>query len=448
MPNRVTLGFGLALLSLCSLGRGANAQSGKPSSATAQRPAIRVHSNVVLVPALVKTKSGEVVFSLTADEFVLTDNGVRQPLKLEQDTDSEPLALTVIVETGGDGASHLSDYADLGPVLDAVVGGVPHRVAVVAFDSAPRLALDFTTDTDSAAQAIASLQAGDSGGAILDALNFGIDILRKQSPEYRRAVLLISETADSGSHTSLENVLREVDDTNAEIYAVGFSSTRAAVAHEAAKLPRPGGSSYEDTPYGPGGCMGKGADPGAHGNRGVQAFDCASDLLPPLRLVRMAFLAARDGLRRNVPQTVAHLTGGEYFAFKDSNALTRDLLTVSNDVPNYYVLSFSPRSPAPGFHALTLSVKGWPDLNVKARDAYVARIGECANNRDGTGLLINLAVGKQNFTDAGIAISIRQRELQRNRGSPRQQVDRASNPVGDLKVFVSTDWEIRRARDC
>lgn len=370
MLNRATLGFALALLAWCSLASGANAQSGQASPATAQSPAIRVHSNVVAVPALVKTKSGEAVFALKADDFMLTDNGVRQPLTLEPDTDSEPLALAVVVETGGDGASHLGDYGNLGPVLDAVIGGEPHRIAVIAFDSAPRLALDFTPDTDTAGAAITSLQAGDSGAAILDALNFAIDMLRKQPAAYRRAVLLISETEDAGSRTDLENVLREVDDTNTEIYAVAFSSTGAAVGHEAAKVPRPGGTPYGNEPYAPGGCMANGSDPDAHGKRSVQALDCASDLLPPLRLVRMAFLAARDGLRRNVPKTVANLTGGEYFVFKNSKTLTHDLLTVSNDVPNYYVLTFSPRSPSAGFHALELKVKDQPHVIVKARNAY------------------------------------------------------------------------------
>lgn len=368
--NRHGLAFFLVLLVSTSLPVATSAQSRKGLSQTSSVPNIRVSSNVVVVPALVKTRSGEVVFSLTADDFVLTDNGISESLNLEPGTDSEPLALAVIVETGGEGASHLHDYGDLGPVLDAVIGGVPHRIAVVAFDSAPQLALDFTPDTDKAAQAAARLQAGDSGAGILDALNFGIDILRKQPPAYRRAVLLISETTDSGSRTSLETLLREVDDGNTEIYAVAFSSSKAAVGHQAAELPRPGGSAYGNTPYAPGGCMSRGSDTDAHGKRDVQALDCTSDLLPPLRFVRMAFLAARDGLRRNVPETVTKLTGGEYFAFKNSNTITKDLLTVSNDVPNYYVLSFRPRSPAPGFHALKLSAKDRPNLKVKAREVY------------------------------------------------------------------------------
>jgi VWFA-related protein len=331
---------------------------------------IRARSNLVLVPALVKTKAGELVFSLTADDFILTDNGVPQSLRLESDTDSQPLALAVAVQTGGLGADHLSDYRDLEAVLDAVIGSVPHRVAVVSFDSTPRLEKDFSTNTDEAAKTIAALQEGDGGAAILDALNFGINLLRKQPPAYRRAVLLFSETIDRDSQTSFEDALRAVDDTNTAIYGFGFSSTKAAVKHEASKIPRPGGSPYGDEPYPAGGCMSHDADHDAHGKRSVQALDCASDLIPPLRLARMAFLAAKDGFRRNVPESVAQLTGGEYFPFKDATTLRRHLIPISNDVPNYYVLSFSPQSPTPGLHALELSVKDRPELQLRARNAY------------------------------------------------------------------------------
>lgn len=351
---------------------GAHAQSSGQSSSDAKTPEISVRSNLVLVPALVKTKVGKLVFSLGVDDFILTDDGVPQPVRMEADTLSQPLALAVIVQTGGLGASHLKDYRNLGPILDAVIGGVPHRVAVVSFDSQPRLEREFTTDTDAAALAIASLQEGDEGAAILDALNFGIALLRTQPADYRRAVLLVSETIDNDSQTSLEDAVHAVGDTNTSIYSFGFSSTRAAVTHEGAKLPVPGGTPYSNQPYAPGGCMSKDpkADPDAHGNRAVQALDCAGDLLPPLRLARMAFLAAKDGLRHNVPKSVAQLTGGEYFAFHDAKTLAAHLIAISNDVPNYYVLSFRPQSPHLGHHALELRLKEKPGYEVKARKGY------------------------------------------------------------------------------
>jgi len=112
-----------------------------------------------------------------------------------------------------------------------------------------------------------------------------------------------------------------------------------------------------------------GADPDAHGNRRVQALDCLSDLLL-LRLVRMAFIAAKDGLKRNGPESVAQLTGGEYFAFTNAATLKRSLLTVSNDVPNYYLLSFRPESPSAGLHTLELTLRGRPELQLRARNTY------------------------------------------------------------------------------
>ena len=359
----------------------AQAQTTAEPTNPEQTTTITVRSNLVLVPALVKTKSGENVFELTASDFLLTDNGVPQKIRMEPDNDAQPVALVVVMQTGAQGADHIRDYAGLAPVLDSVVGNVAHRIAVVSFDSKPHLELDFTEDQAAAVKAIARLNPGDNGAAILDALNFGIDLLRKQPPLYRHVLMLFSETIDNGSYTTLENAIRAVDDTNTSIYSFGFSSTRVAVKHEASKAPRPGGSVYSSTAYGPGGCMGKDSDPDAKGNKAVQLYDCASDLLPPLRLARIAYIAAADGFKRNIPESVAHLTGGEYFPLKGAKALSQDLVTIANDVPNHYVLSFSPQPPDPGFHTLQLKLVDRPNLELKARNAYWIDADPTANKQ-------------------------------------------------------------------
>ncbi len=345
------------------------AQSENPQGNT-QVQALNVRSNLVLVPALVKTKAGEVVLSLTGDDFVLTDDGVAQPLQLETDTDSLPLALAIIVQNGGQGALHLQDYRRLGPVMDAVIGEVPHRIAVVSFDSKPELVREFTSNSDEAVEAIRTLKEGDTGAAILDALKFGIHLLQEQPPEYRHAVILFSETIDRSSEASVEDAVRAVNETNTSIYSFAFSSTKTAVKHEASKLA--GAGTYSDEAYPAGGCMSHdpNADPDAHGKRSAQALDCASNLLPPLRLARMAFLAAKDGMKRNVPESVAQLTGGEYFGFKDGATLTKDLITISSDVPNYYVLSFRPQAPHEGLHSLEVKLKEKQGMRLTARKAY------------------------------------------------------------------------------
>jgi len=200
-----------------------SAQEGDPGPAT-----LTVRSTLVEVPAMVKTKSGEVVFELTADDFTLTDDGTPQHLSLDPDTDSQPLALVICVETGGAGAAHLGDYQDLDANLDALIGNVEHRVAVVGFDSTPRLLLPFTPNTADASRQLANLPQGNPGASILDAVAFAVEQLRAQPPRYRRAILLLSETLDQGSTTTLTDALRLISDTNTTMYAFAFSSTHSA----------------------------------------------------------------------------------------------------------------------------------------------------------------------------------------------------------------------------
>jgi VWFA-related protein len=366
------------------LTRNAMAQSAPAAASSApmpQSPPLRTQSNVVLVPALVRNAKGELVFTLNAGDFRITDDGIEQSLTLDEDTGNEPLALVVAVEIGAGGRTKLGNYRDLDAVLDAVVGAVPHRVAVVAFDSTPSLAQDFSPDVDVAAAALHDLGPGDKGAAILDALKFSVDLLGRQTPDYRRAILLISETIDRSSQASMDDALRAISDTNTAIYSLSFSSGKANAAHYADReLPYhddgAGNISFSNAHPGPAhGCMGKDPDPDATTNKGGQAFDCLGLLVPPLALAKLAAIRAADAMQRNVPETVAQLTGGEYFQFENSRSLVRSLLTISNHVPNRYVLSFQPHSPHAGYHSVELKLKDHPGLEITARSSYWADTG-------------------------------------------------------------------------
>ena len=347
-----------------------------PPSAPDDTPAasITVRSNLVVVPALVRTKSGQLVYTLKAEDFLLTDDGVEQKLHLEQDTGDQPLALVICVETGASGVDHLTDYRDLSTMLETMVGNVEHKVAVVGFDSKPVLLHGFTPNLDFISHSLNELDTGDNGGAVLDGITYSVDLLRKQPPKYRRAILLLSETVDQGSHAKLVDALRAISDTNTVIYSVGFTTTKAQIRDDASKL-------SSDEPGPEHGCFTRDKD--ADGNtivptdsagrpvsRATQNFDCFAELLPPLRLAKIAEIAARNSLRRNISASVARLTGGESFKFKDVKTLQKDMLTISNHIPNRYVLSFHPQSPVPGFHTITLSLRDYANLSVEARNGY------------------------------------------------------------------------------
>ena len=330
---------------------------------------LTVRTTLVEVPVLVRTKSGQVVFALTADDFAISDDGVPQKIRLEQDTDRQPLALAVVVETGGAGARHLADYQALDAVLDALVGNVEHRVALIGFDSEPHLLQAFTHNTADVSERLSRLNPGNEGAAILDAVAKAVEQLKAQPPRFRRAILLLSETRDQSSRTTMNEALRMISDANITMYSFGFSSTGLAVEREASKFNRP------DEPGPAHGCFSRdGTDPVGmaeyHGHYSKQVLDCISDLAPPLRFATMAWIAAAGGLRKNTAESIAGLTGGEFSHFHNAKDLKAGLVRMANDVPNAYVLSFRPSSLTPGLHALKVDLKNRPGLLIRARTQY------------------------------------------------------------------------------
>jgi VWFA-related protein len=383
--------------------------SGAQSPPDNQVSIFTTQTTVVMVPALVRTRTGEMVYTLSAGDFKLTDDGVPQALKLERDSGGEPLALVVVLEVGGAGARAFQKYdriaPPLAPMLAALVGNVPHRVAVVTFDSEPALLQPFTQNLDQASAALNSLAPGctrqqhydnctgpnpihdiplgDNGAAILDSLAFAVNLLRAQPTAYRRAILLISETVDRGSRTTVEQAVRAVTDSNTTIYSIAFSTAKSESAHYAHRqLPlspeavAPGrGMAFENPhPNPPNGCMGQDPDPDpdAPTSKWSQFYDCMAQLVPPLTFAKMAAIATTKSLQGNVPATVARLTGGEYFKLGDEKNLEHDLAAISNHLPNRYILSFHPQSPHPGLHTLRLKLPNYPDLEITARAHYWA----------------------------------------------------------------------------
>jgi VWFA-related protein len=353
---------------LLTLAKGAWAQEPPTASQEAsQETTLTARTTLVLVPTLVTTKSGAPVYTLTADDFIVTDNGVPQKVTLEENLDGEPMALVVVVQVGGPAAQQMDKYRALGTMVEAMVGGVQHKVAVVDFDSEPELRLGFTENLDKVSDVLANLEPGDGGGAIFDGIGFAMKILSKQPSTYRRVILLLSETIDHGSKLSSADALKTISDTNTAIYSVAFSSSKSEFKRDSAANIH---SSQDPGP--PGGCMAKDPDQDSDPTqtKAKQALDCAGELLPPVLLAKAAVVAVMNGFKKNVPETVSRVSGGEYFKFSSEKQLEQDLGRLSNHVDNRYVLSFHPQTPQPGFHAIGVTMKDYAHLRISARDGY------------------------------------------------------------------------------
>ncbi len=221
-------------------GTGARAQQAPPAeppqplpSTHPDQPTIRVNAKEVLVPTLVEKADGDVVYGLKPSDFTLTDNGVPQKIRVQEDLDTAPVALVVAVEEGRMGGLEFDKFAKLGPLLDLFLSDGRGQAALVGFDATPHLIVDFTHSYDDLDDALKHLEPGDGGSAILDTVSYAVDLLQEQPKEYRRVLLLVSEERDHGSRgTKPDKLIRKIGRSDVLVLSVSFSPSRAELLHD------------------------------------------------------------------------------------------------------------------------------------------------------------------------------------------------------------------------
>lgn len=299
-------------------------------------PTLTIQSNIVLVPTSVETKHGEILYGLKPDQFVVEDNGVRQSIHVDEDTDALGLSLVVAVQCSRSAIMEFSKLKGLATMIDAIAGGAPREIALVSYGTEPTLLGEFSSDPDKFSDAIRDLQpcTDDPNAATLDAVAYSTSLLEARNNHYRHAVLLISETRDHGSHTKPEKVVASLGRTNTVVDSVAFSPGKTEILN--------------DLHYG--------------GGSG------------PLGLLVMAV----NAVKHNAPKALAEQSGGEYINFTTQKGFDKSLGTLSNHIHNYYLLSFqspgtqadSTGAAAPGLHAISVKIPDYPDARIRARASY------------------------------------------------------------------------------
>ena len=327
-----------------------------------QFPPLRSESNVVEVPTLVRTKAGEITYGLTARDFLIEDDGVEQEVTLNESPEREPVSLVVAIQVGRKASSQFKKRTDLslydrfyseeerkdcrkrrhpcptaiaglGSILAAYMEETRGEVALVTFDSLVYLFQGFTNDAARILERLTKLTPGDDGARILDAVSYSARLLDTRPPGRRRMIVLISESRDHGSQTAtVPEIARQLASSNTLVSSLTFSPLRAEFLEDLRATP-------SEEPF---------------------------DLLGPLR-------ASVGSLRKDVARAVSDVMGGEDRKFKDKFTFDAALQSVVNDVRGRYQLSFRPRNPRPGPHAIRVRLRDpQKDLVLRSRTEYWA----------------------------------------------------------------------------
>ncbi len=212
---------------------------------------ITVDSSIVLVNAAIINDSGEAVGGLEQKQFHIFEDGVEQEISIFA-AESTPFAAVILIDSSGSMEQRLSMARSAAiRFLDGLRPG--DVAAIYNFDSKAEMVQDFSNSRDIVEQ-VFDLKP-DGMTALNDAIVKAASLLSERK-EQRRAIIVISDGADTQSKRSADAALKAAIAANATIYTVDMSSTdmdrRERMASQAAlkKYAEKSGGTFVATPGG------------------------------------------------------------------------------------------------------------------------------------------------------------------------------------------------------
>jgi VWFA-related protein len=350
----------------------------KPGAEVQQPPKgtearVKVQVALVNTPVTVRDGRGDMVHSLEASDFRITDNGVVQQIS-HFDLGGDPISMVILLETSSRIAPLLPEMRKTGILLTETVMGPTGEAAVVGFNDSVDKLQEFTTNGDLIENSIARLGQGTSGLKLYDAMAVGVEMLsgRPQAtadrPGHRRVLMILSEATDAGSERKLGEILRQAQLANVTIYSVGLSTTRAQLQAEPKDTrPRITPPGTFPLPPQPGVPQTPTSEENRYGN------------IDLLALAVWAVQHIHDQVKDHALEVAATATGGAHLpTFKD-RSIEKAIDEIGGELHSQYTISYAPSgSDAAGYHEIKVQVlrHDAKNLKVRARPGYYLALPE------------------------------------------------------------------------
>ncbi len=293
----------------------------------AQEPALRTTVRLVIAPTTVTDSHGKYIDGLSAEDFLVYDNG--KPQSIQADVTYLPISLVIAVQSNTIAAEALNKVHRIGGMIEPLITGERGDVAVISFDEQVGIVQDFTSGAGKLEQALKRLQPSGTRARMIDAVSKAVEILAAKPPSRRRVILLIGESRDRSSETRLEDAITLAQRENVSVYALSYSAFLTAFTSKPENVP----------PAGP------------------------FDLIGVFREIgRLGSANAADAFAR--------FTGGSRLSFLRQKSLEQAVSRIGEELHSQYLLSFTSGASGPEFHAIDVKVKNRPGLIVRTRPGY------------------------------------------------------------------------------
>lgn len=323
---------------------------------------------MVNVLTSVRDKHGQIVNTLTKDDFALEEDGHPQTIRYFSKESDLPLTLGLLVDTSLSQRrvleqERVASYAFLNHVMR-----VDKDVAfVIHFDREIELLQDLTSSREKLEAALEKLNmpeftpaGGSSGGGgypgggggghhgggagggttLYDAVFLASDELM-QKQKGRKALIILSDGVDNASKVTLDRAIESAQRANTLVYSILFK---------------------DDSAYGHQGGFG-GPGMGRHGGWGGGGYPRGGGY--PQQT------SHPDG--KKVLERISQETGGRFFEVTKKESIDQIYDQIEQELRNQYNLGFTPdkADEAGTYHKIRVTTKE-KDLTVQARDGYYA----------------------------------------------------------------------------
>jgi len=359
---------------------------------------LKVQAREVLLPVTVRDKKGDMVTTLTATDFTLTEDSRPQVIKSFTRESNLPFRVGLLVDTSRSVSSAMDNerkaagkFVDLMLPTDAKNAKQADQAFLLHFDSEVELLEDFTNSRDKLHRELDGMgptahertdntqgpetsgderehqRASRGGGTQLyDAIFLAADELMKPK-DGRKALVVFSDGADRGSKETLNEAIDAADRANLAIYTVYFKGEQE---RDTSGFPGEGrhggmgggwpggGGGGGGYPGGGGGYPGGGGGyPGGGGNNRRGPDPRAGNGI--------------DG--KKIMEQIATRTGGRFFEAKKKDALEDIYNQIADELRGQYLLTYTPDQVdnEGDFHKIVLKAKK-DDLTVATREGYYA----------------------------------------------------------------------------
>ena len=203
----------------------------KPSKTISEeQETLRINTALVTLNVGVNDKNGRSISNLRKESFEVFEDSRLQTIEFFGEED-QPISFGLLIDRSRSmGESAKAENAKALAVSFLRAGNAQNEAFCLVFNETPSLVADFTSDYAKIESNLAGLQA-EGGTALYDAIIEGLEKLAR-AKHRRRALVVITDGRDQHSKNSLADLVKRAQQSDAQIYTVGFFSPVESEAYK------------------------------------------------------------------------------------------------------------------------------------------------------------------------------------------------------------------------